>query len=53
MRLKRQFGEGRCRKLKGVARVRIASGRIRLAEGHWHEAHGMGRKELKIKRIVD
>jgi hypothetical protein len=53
MRLRRQFGEGRWRKLKGIARVRLASGRIRLAELHWYEAHGMGRKKLKIKRIVD
>ena len=53
MRIRRQFGEGRWRKLKGIARVRIASGEIRKAEVHWYEAHGMGRKKMKIKRFLD
>jgi len=39
MRLRRQFGDGRWRKLKGIARVRIAGGQIRKAEVHWYEAH--------------
>jgi hypothetical protein len=33
-RLRRQYGEGRWRKLKGIAQVRLASGRVRLAELH-------------------
>ena len=52
MRLRRQFGEGKWRKLKGIARVRIASGETRRAEVHWYEAHGIGRKKMKIKRFV-
>ncbi len=52
-RLQKQYGKGRWRKLKGVARVRLRSGRIRLAELHWYEAHGIGRKELKRKRYLD
>jgi len=52
MRLRRQFGEGRWRKLKGIARVRIANGEIRKAEVHWYEAHGIGRKKMKIKRFL-
>ena len=48
-RLRRQYGRGRWRKLKGVARVRLLSGRIRLAEVHWYEAHGIGKKEFKLK----
>jgi hypothetical protein len=52
-RLRRQYGEGRWRKLKGMARVRLASGRIRLAELHWYEAHGIGKKEIKRKRYLD
>ncbi len=48
-RLRRQYGGGRWRKLKGVANVRLINGRIRLAEIHWYEAHGIGRKEFKIK----
>lgn len=52
-RLRRQYGAGRWRKLKGVAMVRLTSGRIRKAEIHWYEAHGIGRKKLKIKRYVE
>ena len=49
-RLQRLYGKGRWRKMKGVATIRLASGRIRRAELHWDEAHGIGRKELKRKR---
>ena len=51
-RLRRAFGRGRWRELKGFACVRLATGRICWAEVHWYEAHGLGRKLLKIKRIV-
>jgi len=53
MRLRRQYGPARWRKLKGVATVRLASGAIRRAEVHWYEAHGIGRRKLKIKRFLD
>jgi hypothetical protein len=49
-RLRRQFGPGRWRKLKGVAAVRLPDGRIKKAEVHWYQAHGVGRVKLKIKR---
>lgn len=52
MRLCRQFGPGRWRKLKGVARVRVADGATRKAEVHWYEAHGAGRKKMKIKQFL-
>src|SRR4029434_10686901 len=52
-RLRKQFGGSRWRKLKGIAKVRLANGRIRLAELHWYEAHGIGKKKLKIKRVLD
>jgi hypothetical protein len=52
-RLHEQYGEGRWRKLKGVALVRLRSGRIRRAELHWYEAHGVGKKEIKRKRYLD
>ena len=52
-RLRRLYGPGRWRKLKGVALVRLRSGTIRRAELHWYEAHGIGRKEMKRKRYVD
>ncbi len=52
-RLRKMYGRGRWRKLKGVARVRLRSGRVRLAELHWYEAHGIGRREMKRKRYLD
>jgi hypothetical protein len=52
MRLRRQFGPGRWRKLKGVARVRVEHGGLRVAELHWYEAHGVGRRKMKIKRFL-
>ena len=52
-RLRRLYGRGRWRKLKGVALIRLRSGTIRRAELHWYEAHGIGRKEIKRKRYVD
>lgn len=52
-RLRKMYGPGRWRKLKGVALVRLRSGRIRRAELHWYEAHGIGRKEFKRKRYLD
>ena len=53
MRLHRQFGFGRWRKLKGFAMVRLRGGNMRKAELHWYEAHGIGRKKMKIKRFLD
>lgn len=52
-RLRKIYGKGRWRKMKGIARVRLASGRIRLAELHWYEAHGIGKKEIKRKCYLD
>ncbi len=52
-RLRKMYGRGRWRKLKGIALIQLRDGRIRRAELHWYEAHGMGRKEFKRKRYVD
>jgi hypothetical protein len=52
-RLRRVYGAGRWRKLKSIARIRLANGRIRVAELHWYEAHGIGKKEIKRKRYMD
>ena len=52
-RLRRRYGRGRWRKLKGIATIRVASGKLRRAEIHWYEAHGIGRVRHKIKRFVD
>jgi hypothetical protein len=52
-RLRKYYGPGRWRKLKGTTRVRLEDATVRLAEVHWYEAHGIGKKELKIKRFLD
>jgi len=52
-RLVKFYGRGRWRKLKGLADIRLPDGTIGKAEIHWYEAHGIGRKEIKIKRLLD
>ena len=52
-RLQAQFGGRRWRKLKGEGRVRFPNGEIRQAEVHWYEAHGTGRRKMKVKRVLD
>lgn len=52
-RLRKRFGRGRWRKRKGIARVRLEDGAIRQAEVHWYEAHGIGRRDFKIKHFID
>ena len=47
-RLKKQYGLGRWRKLKGIAQVRLRGGRVRLAEIHWYEAHGIGKRSQAL-----
>ena len=51
-RLRKRYGRGRWRKRKGVAEVRLSDGEIVMAEIHWYEATGIGRKEFKIKHIL-
>ena len=51
-RLRKQYGPGRWRKLKGLATVRLRNGRIRKVELHWYEAHGIGKRKIKIKRYL-
>lgn len=52
-RLQDLYGKGRWRKMKGKALMRLPSGRVRLVELHWYEAHGIGRRELKRKRYLE
>ena len=52
-RLAKAYGPGRWRKLKGTAAVLFSDGTTARAEVHWYEAHGIGRKELKIKRLLE
>jgi hypothetical protein len=52
-RLRKLHGRGRWRKRKGIAQVRLEDGAVLLAEVHWYEAHGIGRRDFKIKRYID
>jgi hypothetical protein len=51
-RLNRLFGTGIWRKLKGVATVRFEDGTLAEVELHWFEAHGIGKRKMKIKRLL-
>ncbi len=51
--LRKAYGRGRWRKLKGVATIRLPNGARRKVELHWYEAHGIGRRDLKIKRYLE
>ncbi|MFA6008866.1 MAG: hypothetical protein WC799_02705 [Desulfobacteraceae bacterium] len=52
-RLKKIYGHGTWRKMKGVAYVRLPSGNVKLAELHWYESHGIGKKEIKRKKYLE
>ena len=52
MRLRQEFGSAKWRKLKGFAKIRLQNGIVCNAEIHWYEAHGIGKKKLKIKRLL-
>lgn len=51
--LKIAYGGKRWRKLKGTSHVRLLNGNVRRAEVHWYEAHGVGRRKMKIKWFLD
>jgi hypothetical protein len=51
--LRKAYGQGRWRKLKGVAMVQLPNGSLRRVELHWYEAHGKGKRDIKIKRYLD
>lgn len=52
LRIRKSYGAGRWRKQKGIGQVILPSGSVRLAELHWYEARGIGRREMKIKRLL-
>ena len=51
--LRKTYGRGRWRKLKGIATVRLPNGNLRRVELHWYEAHGIGKRDFKIKDYLD
>ena len=52
-KLRKMYGGRRWRKLKGIAMVRVPNGTLRRVELHWYEAHGIGKKAMKIKKFLD
>jgi hypothetical protein len=52
-RLKKFYGLGNWKKMKGIAHIRLSSGKVKLAELHWYEAHSIGKKEIKRKRYLE
>jgi hypothetical protein len=52
-RIRKVYGPGRWRKRKGMASDRLPDATVSQAEVHWYEAHGVGRKEFKLKRLLD
>lgn len=51
--LRKKYGRGRWRKRKGEATVRLSHGNLRRVELHWYEAHGIGRRDFKVKAYLD
>jgi hypothetical protein len=51
-KLAKAYGRGRWRKLKGIALVELPDSSVHKAELHWYEAHGIGRKDMKVKRLL-
>jgi len=51
--LRKVYGRGRWRKVKGIATVRLPNDARREVELHWYEAHGIGKRDMKIKRYLD
>ena len=52
-RLRKTYGSGRWRKLRGFALVRLEDGTESAAELHWYEVHGLGKKEMKVKEVLE
>ena len=52
-RLNRQYGRGNWLKRKGIASILFPTGEVALAEVHWYEANGIGKREMKVKRVLE
>ena len=52
-KLRKAYGPGRWRKLKGTALVELPDGQVARAELHWYEAHGIGHRDMKVKRLLE
>jgi hypothetical protein len=52
-RLRTRYGPGRWVKGKGYAKVCLSDGSVFDAELHWYEAHGIGKRQTKIKKLIE
>jgi hypothetical protein len=52
-RLRKRYGAGRWHKRKGLGKIRLADGTMCEAELHWYEAHGIGRREIRVKHLLE
>ena len=52
-RLNRIYGKANWRKRKGIAKIKLSDGTVKIAELHWYEAHSKGKKEIKIKKYLE
>jgi hypothetical protein len=52
-RLEKFYGPGNWKKMKGIANVRLSDGSVKLTEIHWFEAHGIGKKNIKVKYYME
>ncbi len=52
IQLRKQYGPGKWRKLKGIATIEYKTGEVCIAELHWYEAHGIGRRDFKVKKVL-
>jgi hypothetical protein len=46
------YGKANWRKMKGICHVELEDGAVLEAEVHWYEGHGIGKKEMKIKKYL-
>ncbi len=51
--MQEKYGGKSWRKLKGNAFVELSDGQIYYAELHWYECHGIGKRKMKVKRILE
>lgn len=51
-RLNKVYGKTGWRKLKGTCQIKLEDGAVLEAEVHWYEGHGIGKREVKIKRYL-
>jgi hypothetical protein len=51
-RLEKLYGRGSWLKMKGIADVRLSDSSVRLCEIHWFEAHGIGKRNIKVKHYL-